>query len=180
MDAEKTKELNRFLKSEKNRLVNWLKKRFSFSDEVAEDIFQEASITLYLCLQNGKIQEPSVPYFWRISINLSMKALRDHPAFESLDDRRYDSGKIEELLAWNQEGLSRGQSALMRDMVRRLPHPCEEILWSFYGDGMSLADIAVMLGYKNAAVVKTIKGNCIQKLKTTFDKNKEEMFYDED
>lgn len=180
MDAKQTKELNHFLENEKGRFVGWLKKRFSFSDEVAEDIFQEASITLYLCLQNGKIQEPSAPYFWRIGINLSRKALRDNPPFESLDNRQYDSGKIEELLSWNQEGLTRGQSALMREMVSRLPHPCEEILWSFYGDGMSLADIAVMLGYKNAAVVKTTKGNCMQKLKMTFDRKKEEMFYDED
>ncbi len=180
MDSEKTKKLDLFLKSERTRMINWMKKRFSFSDEEAEDIFQEASITLYLCMQHGKIQEPAVPYFWRIAMNLSLKALRQEQNLEFLDDRPYDSSKIEELLALNQEGLTPGQAEIMRDIVSRLPHPCEEILWSFYGDGMSLSDIAVMLGYKNAAVVKTTKGNCMQKLKMRFDGDKKEMFYDKD
>lgn len=67
----------------------------------------------------------------------------------------------------------------MRDLVQELPKPCDDILWYFYGDNLSLQTIADLLDYNNANSVKTTKSRCMSKLKEKFDQIKSE-FYDKE
>ena len=74
-------------------------------------------------------------------------------------------------------GLTDEQKSMMRDIVKDLPSPCEEILWSFYGDDMDMEAIARLVGSKNAAVAKQQKSRCMSRLRARFEKIKAE-FYD--
>lgn len=89
----------------------------------------------------------------------------------------YDQ-QIDALLSLtDDDGLTNEQKSMMRDIVKDLPSPCEEILWSFYGDGMDMKTIAQIIGSKNAAVAKQQKSRCMSKLRARFEKIKAE-FYD--
>ena len=93
-------------------------------------------------------------------------------ASNSLDDQQIDT-----LLSITSDGLTDEQKSMMRDIVKDLPSPCEEILWSFYGDGLDMEAIAQLVGSKNAAVAKQQKSRCMSKLRARFEKIKAE-FYD--
>ena len=54
-------------------------------------------------------------------------------------------------------------------IVKDLPHPCEEILWSYYGDDLDMATIAQLIGSRNANVAKQQKARCMSKLRARFE-----------
>ena len=73
------KELNRFISDEKGKVLFYLRKKFSLSDDDLEDIFQEASMALFLNGRNGKLSDLTCSmgtYFMRICINQTLKFLR--------------------------------------------------------------------------------------------------------
>ena len=72
----KDQDLNRFITDEKGKVHAYLRKYYSISDDVFDDIFQEASMALFLNIQDGKLSNLTSTlstYFLRICINQTLK-----------------------------------------------------------------------------------------------------------
>lgn len=77
--------------------------------------------------------------------------------------------KISKILSYDEEDASTEQKeALVRDIVKDLPSPCNELLWGFYRDGLSMKELAERYGYSNENTVKVTKHRCCDKFKKRF------------
>ena len=62
------------------------------------------------------------------------------------------------------------------DIVKDLPSPCNELLWGFYRDGLSMKDLAERYGYSNENTVKVTKHRCCDKFKKRFTEMLHKLF----
>lgn len=174
------RELNKFLEEERKKNVSLLRGRYSLSQEDAEDIYQDSCMALYRNIQDGKLSTLTsrlTTYFTQICVNLTLKKIRDSKRIVSLTDRQYDSDKIDELLGLTQDTeFTEKQIQMLHRILSMLPPPCDKILWHYYGEERSMADIAIIINFKDASTVKAKKWQCVKcldkvvtaKLKTAF------------
>lgn len=171
------KVLNLFFEEQRNKTLVVLQNRLALSLDDAEDIYQEACITLYQNIQSGKLvalTSSLSTYFTAICMNKGRKLLDRQPdsisferAVENTEGDEYSTSQIETILGLG-DGITAEQRAVMRDIVQDLPGPCEEILWSYYGDGLQMKEIAELIGFKGPDSVKSKKSQCMSKLKERF------------
>lgn len=173
--------INDFIEQEKKKALCFLERKYSLADEDAKDVFQESSLAFFQNIKNGKLvtlTSTLSTYFMKICIHQASKKLRSNKRTINQEDD-FNEQKIDELLGLGEETITSEQKKIMHNLVQNLPKPCEDILWYFYGDNLSLQTIADLLNYNNANSVKTIKSRCINKLKEKFDHIKNE-FYDKE
>jgi len=169
--------LGHFFEKERNKVLAVLKSRLSVSTEDAKDIYQDACIALFYNIQKGKLKTLTCSlstYFTQICLNMGYNFVnRGHPktSFDQmLNNTQYDEyglAQLEAVLGLG-DGLSSEQTKMMRDIVQDLPHPCEDILWAYYGDDLSMKEIADVIGFNGADSVKSKKSQCMSKLKERF------------
>lgn len=178
-------ELTSFFREQRMKAICFLTKRYSISDDDAEDIYQDSSMALFSNIKNGKLESLTSTlstYFFQICCHQANNHLRKrlHIAtdydFEIRQKDEYAEDKINVLLGIGDSGITDEQKQLMRDIVQQLPKPCDDILWYYYGDNLDMKAIADILDYKNANTVKTTKSRCMSKLKAKFDQIKEEFY----
>lgn len=171
--------LDAFIKSQRDRTIAYLQRNFSVSKDECEDIFQDSFIILYQNAQEGKLDNltSSVStYFMAICRNKTMELLRTKGKYihAPVDDDTQKStpfleSKINKVLSFDSDDASIEQKeALVRDIVKDLPSPCNELLWGFYRDGLSMKDLAERYGYSNENTVKVTKHRCCDKFKKRF------------
>ena len=171
------KVLNLFFEEQRSKILVILKNRLALSSDDAEDIYQEACIALYQNIQSGKLTELTSSlstYFTSICLNKGKKLVDRRPntisfdgAIENTEGDEYSTAQIEMILGLG-DGISPEQRSTMRDIVQDLPSPCEEILWSYYGDGLQMKEIADLIGFNGPDSVKSKKSQCMSKLKERF------------
>lgn len=171
------KVLNLFFEEQRNKTLVVLHNRLALSLDDAEDIYPEACITLYQNIQSGKLvalTSSLSTYFTAICMNKGRKLLDRQPdsisferAVENTEGDEYSTSQIETILGLG-DGITAEQRAVMREIVQDLPSPCEEILWSYYGDGLQMKEIAELIGFKGPDSVKSKKSQCMSKLKERF------------
>ena len=69
-------ELNHFISNERNKVLSYLRKKFSISDDDLDDIYQDSSLALYMNIQDGKLTTLTSTlstYFLRVCINQALK-----------------------------------------------------------------------------------------------------------
>ena len=169
--------LGQFFEKERCKLLAVLRNRLSISTEDAEDIYQDACIALFDNIKKGRLKTLTCSlstYFTQICLNMGYNFVnRGHSmtSFDQLlDNTQYDEyglAQLEAVLGLG-DGLSSEQTAMMRDIVQDLPHPCEDILWAYYGDDLSMKEIADIIGFNGADSVKSKKSQCMSKLKERF------------
>lgn len=169
--------LSHFFEKERSKVLAVLRNRLSVSTEDAEDIYQDACIALFNNIQNGKLKTLTCSlstYFTQICLNMGYNFVNRGNSTTSfdqmLDNTIYDEyglAQIEAVLGLG-DGLSQEQISIMRDIVQDLPHPCEDILWAYYGDDLSMKEIADVIGFNGADSVKSKKSQCMSKLKERF------------
>ena len=171
--------LDAFIKSHRGRIMNYLQNNFSITKEESEDIFQDSFIILFHKAKEGHLDEltSSVStYFFAICRNKAMELLRKkgryiHAPFENETKliEVFLESKINKILSFDEDGISTEQKeALVRDIVKNLPSPCNEILWGFYRDGLSMKELAERYGYSNENTAKVTKHRCCDKFKKHF------------
>ena len=174
-------DLDKFFKKDASKVLVVLKNRLSITTEDAEDIYQNACIALYNNIQKGKLKTLTCSlytYFSQICLNMGYNFVnRGHSttSFDQLVDNtqydEYDLAKLEAVLGLGQgDRLSSKQVAMMRDIVQDLPQPCEQILWLYYGDDLSMKEIADIIGFNGADSLKSKKSQCMSKLKERFNR----------
>lgn len=171
--------LGQFFEKERSKVLAVLRNRLSILVDDAEDIYQDASIPLFNNIKNGKLKTMTCSlstYYMQICLNMGYNFVnRGHSttSFDQImDNTQYDEyslAQLEAVLGLG-DGLSAEQAAMMRDIVQDLPHPCEDILWAYYGDDLSMKEIADVVGFNGADSVKSKKSQCLSKLKERFTK----------
>ena len=169
--------LGQFFEKERCKLLAVLRNRLSISTVDAEDIYQDACIALFDNIKRGKLKTLTCSlstYFTQICLNMGYNFVNRGHSMTSFDqmleNTQYDEyglAQLEAVLGLG-DGLSSEQTAMMRDIVQDLPHPCEDILWAYYGDDLSMKEIADIIGFNGADSVKSKKSQCMSKLKERF------------
>lgn len=178
-----------FIEHERTSALLFLRSRFSISDDDADDLVQNACIALYENIHSGKYhQQPGVTlstYFKSICWRMACKFVTRKPSTVPIDQLlpkepdQYDPSQLEYIMGLAQGGgITQEQRATMRRLVQDLPSPCEDILWAYYGDNLSMKEITELIGFRNADSTKSKKSWCISRLKERFTQIKN-MFYDD-
>ena len=175
-------ELNRFLSEEKDKVLAYLRKKFSLSDDDLDDIYQESSMALFLNIQEGKLTNLTSTlstYFLRICINQALKFVsKQQKLVPLLDDSNitnkdeFRSDKIDELyrLCTEDEDAEKvAQSErIVQSIIEIMPDTCKNIFKGYYWDNFTTSTIADMFGFANANSVKAQKYKCIQKFRNKY------------
>jgi len=185
LNRKRDKVLNDFAKEYRNRTLSYLRNAFSLSIEDSEDVFQESSIILYRDAGNGKLDNLSsslYTYFLGICNNKAHEQLRANgkaqmPSIDDFSseegDRRYNIiiHKADKILntidSSNKEDYERNN--IIQDLVKQLPSPCDEMLWSYYRDGLSMKAIAQMFKYASESAAKVTKHRCQEKFRKSYE-----------
>lgn len=175
-------ELNHFLAEEKSKVLAYLRKKFSISDDAIDDIFQESSMALFLNIRDGRLANLTSTlstYFLRICINQTLKSIgKQQKVVPLFDDStitnkdEFRSDKIDELyrLCTEDEDAERvAQSErIVQNIIEVMPDTCKNIFKGYYWDNFTTSTIADMFGFANANSVKTQKYKCLQKFRNRY------------
>lgn len=174
--------LNAFVNQQRECSVGWLiAKGLSRND--AEDLFQEAFLTLYEQLTSGYLAElpHSLPaYFHGIVQNKVKEHFRQVQKLVENEDERdvadFNEDFLNEVLAQDDARLVERKEAAVREIVRNLPDPCNKLLWGFYFDGYSMQQLADLHGSASANSVKVMKSRCMDKFEGAMKQIFNDMF----
>lgn len=162
-------ELNRFITDERSKVVNYLRKKYSISDDDISDIYQESSVALFMNIRDGKLTNLTSTlstYFLRICINQTLKIMGKQKRVVPLFDENrltnkdtFRPDKIDELYQLcteNEEAekVSRSEK-IVQSIIESMPDTCKNVFQGYYWDNLTTSTIADMFGFANANSVKT-------------------------
>ena len=175
-------ELNRFISDEQGKVLSYLRKTFSVSDDDLNDIYQESSTALFLNIRDGKLSDLTSSlstYFLRVCINQTLKFIGKRqkvvPLFNDNTLTNKDAfrpDKIDELYQLctedeEAEKVSRSEK-IVQSIIESMPDTCKNVFQGYYWDNLTTTTIADMYGFSNANSVKTQKYKCLQKFRSKY------------
>ena len=175
-------ELNRFITDERNKVVNYLRKKYSISDDDISDIYQESSVALFMNIRDGKLTNLTSTlstYFLRICINQTFKImgkqkkvvpLFDESRLTNKDTFRPDKiDELYQLCTENEEAekVSRSEK-VVQNIIESMPDTCKNVFQGYYWDNLTTSTIADMFGFANANSVKTQKYKCMKRFRSKY------------
>ena len=183
-------DLNRFISGEKDRVQTYLRKNFSISDDDLDDIFQEASMALFLNIRDGKLSSLSSSlgtYFIKVCINQTLKFIgKSSKTVPFFNENRltnsdfFRNDKIDELynLCADDEDSDRKYRTekLVGSIIESMTETCRNILHGYYWDDFSTATIADMFNFSDANSVKAQKYKCVQKFRDKYNELKNKIY----
>ena len=174
------RKLEKFAKEQWQKTRAFLLSRYSLTEDECADVFQDSLVILWKNIKDNKVESEglgmsSSTYFMTICRNKTMELLRKkskyittsyeiNPSKENFD---YQSEQVDKILALEEdnENAQKEKEALVRDIVKNLPSPCNELLWGYYGDGHSMKMLAEMFNYASENAVKVTKHRCSEKFR---------------
>lgn len=183
-------DLNRFLSDERGRVLSYLRKQFSVSDDDLDDIFQESSMALFLNVRDGKLSTLTSSlgtYFMKVCINQTLKFLgKNSKTMPLFDDRRITNSdfvrddKIAELygacIDAEEEERKTRMELLVNNIIASMTETCKNILHGYYWDDFSTSTIADMLNFSDANSVKAQKYKCVKKFRDKYNELKNKIY----
>ena len=157
--------------------------RYPLSEDECADVFKDSLEILWKNLKEKKVNSTdlglsSSTYFMTICRNKTMELLRRksklvttpydiNPAQSHQD---YQEDQVEKILSLEdaRESVQKEKEALVRNIVKNLPSPCNELLWGYYGDGHSMKMLAEMFNYASENAVKVTKHRCCEKFRVRY------------
>ena len=181
--------LNEFAEKEWEKSLSFLQKQFGLSRDDCKDIFQESFIALHNNIISGKLDNLASSlssYFNGICRNKALEFLRKNNKNVHVEDdvsldilnAEIQADKIDALIGLENESTSfiERKEALVRQIVRELPPPCDELLWGFFRDNFSMKTLAQMFNYSSENSVKVTKHRCQSKFRDRFNELKDQLF----
>ena len=184
------KDLNLFISGEQGKVQAYLRKKFSISDDDLEDIFQEASMALFLNVRKGKLTNLTGSlgtYFMSICIRQTMKFIGKQkkciPLFDErkiLNQNTVRDDKIDEL--WNvcvdteEEDKKVRMERLINEIIASMTDTCRSILHGYYWDDYSTTTIAEMFNFSDANSVKAQKYKCAKKFRDKYNELRHKIY----
>lgn len=183
-------DLNRFLSDERGRVLSYLRKQFSVSDDDLDDIFQESSMALFLNVRDGKLSTLTSSlgtYFMKVCINQTLKFLgKNSKTMPLFDDRRITNpdfvrdDKIAELygacIDAEEEEKKTRMELLVNNIIASMTETCKNILHGYYWDDFSTSTIADMFNFSDANSVKAQKYKCVKKFRDKYNELKNKIY----
>lgn len=181
--------LNKFASEQWDKALAYLQGTFSLSRSDSEDVFQEAFIILHKKIVNGELsltEKHSTyyvgtaklsTYFILICKNKAHEKMRENgKTVNVIDDYpntakdEFEDERIDRLLALEDdtEQVETRKEAIVKEIMSKLPPPCDKILWGFYCDGFSMKTLAQMYNYSSSGSVKVTRHRCAEKFKMRF------------
>lgn len=178
-DNSKENDLNDILKDYREKTYNLLFSTFGLSKNDCEDIFQESSIILYQQIEDGKLdnlQYSLYTYFIGICKNKAHETLRKNGKTVNLSfeigtkGNEVNMDKVEDILYSIEDNESRRAEKQLevQKVVASLPHPCNELLWAYYRDSLTVKEMTQMFGYASESALKVTKHRCCEKFRKRF------------
>ena len=179
MNKPEERVFEKFIKKYEQRTVNFLSSKYStLSEESIRDIIQDSLVTLHKNIEAKKVDEPQYPYFLKICINLSLKAITKQGkhiivGINETDIQQKNTVsryKVESILQVcdEQESVINEKKKLVHDALEEMASRCRDLLWSFYADELSWVTIAGQFGLKNADTAKSQASRCRQTFKEKY------------
>ena len=168
-----------FIRDNEEKAMKVLLSRFPvLSKESVKDIIHDSLVTLYKNIEVHKIEAPQYPYFLKICINLSLKAMKKQGKHlilgindtDILQKDMVSMRKVEDILQVcdEQELILKEKQNLVHEALGNMATRCRELLWSFYADELGWATIASQYGLKNADTAKSQASRCRQTFKEKY------------
>lgn len=185
-----SQDLNRFISGEKGKIQTYLRKNYSVSDDDLEDIFQEASIALFLNIRDGKLSTLTSSlgtYFMKICINQTLKFLgKNNKVVPLIDESRLTNknevrdDKIDQLYGFcmdtEEEDRKVRMEMLVNNIIASMTDTCKNILHGYYWNDFSNSTIADMFGFSDANSVKAQKYKCVKKFTDKYNELKNKIY----
>ena len=186
----KNQDLNRFISGEKGKILAYLRKNYSVSDDDIDDIFQESSMALYLNICDGKLSNLTSSlgtYFMKVCINQTLKFLgKSSKVVPLVDDSRISNGsavrddKIDELYGFcmdtEEEDRKIRMELLVNNIIASMTDTCKNILQGYYWNDLSTSTSADMFGFSDANSVKAQKYKCAKKFRDKYNELKGKIY----
>lgn len=183
------RQLNEFAVKEWGKTLAFLKKQYGMTEDDCKDVFQESFITLHKNIVTGRLSSLTSSlstYFNGICRNKAYELLRKNGKMVHEEDEvsldilnaEIQADKVDSLIALENEDSSFAErkEALVRQIVRELPPPCDELLWGFFRDNFSMKTLAKMFNYSSESSVKVTKHRCQNKFRERFNELKDQLF----
>lgn len=143
--------------------------RYTKSDNILEDIFQDAIIAVYENALAGKLdnlKSTLKTYLFSTGKFMLFKKFRDTKEVATDEGYIFDQKETAVMEdVYEDEGPNEHQKKLAAHF-KKLGNKCREILELFYLQGLNLDEIVSVQGYENKNVVKSQKSRCLKTLKT--------------
>lgn len=186
----KNQDLNRFISGEKGKILTYLRKNYSVSDDDIDDIFQESSMALFLNIRDGKLSNLTSSlgtYFMKVCINQTLKFLgKSSKAIPLIDESRISNGntvqddKVDELYGFcmdtEEEDRKVRMELLVNNIIASMTDTCKNILQGYYWNDFSTSTIADMFGFSDANSVKAQKYKCVKKFRDKYNELKGKIY----
>ena len=183
-------DLNTFISDERGKVLSYLRKKYSISDDDLNDIFQEASMALFVNARNGKLTSLNSSlgtYFTKVCINQALKFLSKHtksiPLFNDnqlTSPNALRSDKIDELwgvcVATEEEDRQVRLEKLVNNIIASMTDTCKNILHGYYWNDYSTSTIADMFNFSDANSVKAQKYKCVKKFREKYNELKNKIY----
>lgn len=181
-------QFKKFISKNQKRTFAYLHENFKgrLDEDDLEDVYQESSIALFQNILLGRYEERDADlysYFLRICINQAKKCIdkkiRKHetPLDVNLiecDEDGYLDDKLNELIdfIYEVEGYDEHEKMrtnnLVQAIMKELSEKCQDLLWGFYGYGLSWAILADECGLANADSAKSTANRCKKQFENLF------------
>jgi len=183
-------ELASFLSEEKGKVHAFLRKKFNISDDNLDDIFQEASMALFLNVKTGKLSSLTSSlgtYFLKVCINQTLKFIgKSSKVLPLIDESRISNSntvrddKIDELYGFcidtEEEDRKVRMELLVNNIIASMTDTCRNILHGYYWNDYSTSTIADMFGFSDANSVKAQKYKCVKKFCEKYNELKNKIY----
>ena len=185
-----SQDLNSFISGEKGKIQTYLRKNYSVSDDDIDDIFQEASVALYLNIRDGKLSSLTSSlgtYFMKVCINQTLKFMgKKSKVMPLIDENRISNtnsvrdDKIDELYGFcmdtEEEDRKIRMELLVNNIIASMTDTCKNILHGYYWDDFSTSTIADMFSFSDANSVKAQKYKCVKKFRDKYNELKNKIY----
>ena len=184
------REWNSFISGERGKVMTYLRKNYSVSEDDLEDIYQEASKAIYLNVKEGKLAcltSSLGTYFMKICINQTLKVLsKSNKVVSLLDESRITNknevrdDKIDQLYGFcmdtEEEDRKIRMEMLVNNIIASMTDTCKNILHGYYWNDFSTSTIADMFGFSDANSVKVQKYKCVKKFTDKYNELKNKIY----
>ena len=183
-------DLNRFISGEKAKIQTYLRKNYSVSEDDIDDIYQDASMALFLNIRNGKLSSLTSSlgtYFMKVCINQTLKFIgKKGKVLTFIDEDRISNSnairddKIDELYGFctdtEEEDRKIRLELLVNNIIASMTDTCKNILHGYYWDDLNTSTIADMFSFSDANSVKAQKYKCVKKFREKYNELKDKIY----
>ena len=160
------KVLNRLYNDYRERFLRWAMGRYQCNDDAAAEVYQKAFTILYFNIKNNKVTELTSSletYLFGIGKNVFRERYKDKFNQVQSIDERFDLKEVDMTIIDKHQKIH--QRTAVHGLLEQLGEPCNSILLLYYYRKFSMESIAREVGYKNEAVAKKKKYQCLQGLR---------------